>query len=200
MDPKLDVSDQVQARARVRQLFDQVLDEDGTLLSRAERERLFSAIAADISGLGPLQVLIDDDSVTEIMVNGPKKVFCERKGKLVLSDVEFDNDDHVERIIAPLGRRCDESSPYVDARLADGSRVHAIIPPLARNVPTITIRKFPKKVMTIEDLINYGSVTPELVEFLKAAVISRFNIIVSGGTGSGKASLLNGPVVLHPGR
>src|SRR5262249_42575240 len=161
-----------------------ILDDEGVLLPRADRERLFESVAAEIVGLGPIEVLINDDAVSEIMVNGPKRVFVERRGKLTLTEVEFEDDDHVkriiERIVAPLGRRCDESPPYVDARLRDGSRVHAIIPPLALNGPTLTIRKFPKKVMTIEDLVGFGSVTPELAEFLRAAVISRFNIIVSG--------------------
>ncbi|MBI4497514.1 MAG: CpaF family protein, partial [Chloroflexi bacterium] len=195
MDPKLDVTDAAQVKAQVKQLFDQFIDEENVLISRTDRDKLFESIAADIVGFGPIQVLLDDDSISEVMVNGPKKVFVERKGKLVLSEVKFDDDDHVkrviERIVAPLGRRCDESSPYVDARLPDGSRVHAIIPPLALNGPTITIRKFPKKVLTIDDLIGFGSVTPELAEFLRAAVVSRFNIIVSGGTGSGKTTLLN---------
>ncbi|MCX6020140.1 MAG: ATPase, T2SS/T4P/T4SS family, partial [Chloroflexi bacterium] len=188
LDPKADLTDQVKMRLQIKQLFDQIIDEEGVLMPRADRERLFELMVADIVGFGPIEVLLNDEAVSEIMVNGPKKVFIERKGKLILSDVQFDDDDHVkrviERIIAPLGRRCDESSPYVDARLPDGSRVHAIIPPLALNGPTVTIRKFSKKPLAAEDLVRFGSMTAELAEFLRAAVIARFNIIVSGGTGS----------------
>ena len=195
MDPKIDVNDHVKVREVVRQLFEKILTEEGQLLPRGERNILFDAILAEIIGFGPIQPLLDDESVSEVMVNGPNKVFVERKGRLELTDVKFDDEGHVrriiERIISPLGRRCDESSPLVDARLPDGSRVNAIIPPLALDGSTVTIRKFSKKPLTVDDLIRFGSLTPELAEFLGACVISRFNIIVSGGTGSGKTTLLN---------
>jgi pilus assembly protein CpaF len=136
-----------------------------------------------------------DESVSEIMVNGPDKVFVERKGKLAKTNILFEDNEHVmrviDRIVSPLGRRIDESSPYVDARLPDGSRVNAIIPPLALNGPTLTIRKFEKDPLTIDDLVSFGSLSPETGEFLKACVKGRLNIIVSGGTGSGKTTLLN---------
>ena len=164
-------------------------------MGRAERQRLFEAIVAEILGFGPLEPLLADDTITEIMVNGPKNVYIERTGNLLRSNVTFEDDDHVlrvlDRIVAPLGRRIDESSPTVDARLPDGSRVNAVIRPIALCGPTITIRKFSKKPLTVEDLIRFGSMTPEIAEFLRACVISRLNIVVSGGTGSGKTTLLN---------
>jgi pilus assembly protein CpaF len=139
--------------------------------------------------------LLADESITEIMVNGPKNIFIERKGNITRANVAFEDDDHVlrilDRIVAPLGRRVDESSPLVDARLPDGSRVNAVIRPISLVGPTITIRKFFKKPLTVEDLIRFGSITKEIVEFMRACIISRLNIIVSGGTGSGKTTLLN---------
>jgi len=171
------------------------LNEENIVLSRPERQRLFEQISAEILGFGPLQPLLDDESITEIMVNGPKNIYVERKGKLVRVPVTFEGNDHVlrviDRIVAPLGRRIDESSPYVDARLPDGSRVNAVIPPISLVGPTLTIRKFSKTPITIEQMVGYGSITPEAVEFMKACVIARLNIIISGGTGSGKTTLLN---------
>jgi pilus assembly protein CpaF len=149
----------------------------------------------EIVGFGPIQILLDDDAVTEIMVNGPNMVFVEKKGKLTRTDVTFDNDEHVmriiEKIILPLGRRIDADSPTVDARLPDGSRVNAVIPPVAIDGPSITIRKFRKEKLKIEDLINYGSLTQNMADFLQACVVARMNIVISGGTGSGKTTLLN---------
>ena len=195
LDPKLDVTDHEKVRQVVQQLFDKILEEEGQLLPRAERVMLFDSILAEIIGFGPIQPLLDDESVSEVMVNGPERIFVERKGKLELTDIKFDDDAHarriIERIVSPLGRRCDESSPIVDARLPDGSRVNALIPPVALDGPTITIRKFSKKPLTVTDLIRFGSLTPELAQFLGACVMGRFNIIVSGGTGSGKTTLLN---------
>jgi pilus assembly protein CpaF len=142
-----------------------------------------------------LQPLLEDDTITEIMVNGPKNVYVERKGKLHRVPVTFENNDHVmriiDRIVAPLGRRIDESSPYVDARLQDGSRVNAVIPPISLVGPTLTIRKFSKNPITVEQLIQFGSISPEAIQFLKACVEARLNILISGGTGSGKTTLLN---------
>ena len=195
LDPAMDISRTDEVRRSIQDLFDQILQQENTVLSRTERERLFEAIVAEILGFGPIEILLSDETVSEIMVNGPDKVFVERKGKLTLANVTFDSNEHVmkviDRIVSPLGRRIDESSPYVDARLPDGSRVNAIIPPLALNGPTLTIRKFEKDPLTIDDLVRFGSMSNETAEFLKACVKSRLNIIVSGGTGSGKTTLLN---------
>jgi pilus assembly protein CpaF len=191
----MDVSRTDEVRQTIQDLFDQVLTQENIILSRPERERLFEGIVAEILGFGPLEPLLADENVSEIMVNGPEKVFVERKGKLSKTTIIFENNEHVmkviDRIVSPLGRRVDESSPYVDARLPDGSRVNAIIPPLALNGPTLTIRKFEKDPLTIDDLVRFGSMSPEVAEFLKACVIARLNVVVSGGTGSGKTTLLN---------
>lgn len=195
LDPGMDISRTEEVRRAILELFEQILSEENIVLSRPERQRLFEQISAEILGFGPLQPLLDDESITEIMVNGPRNIYVERKGKLVRVPVSFEGNDHVmrviDRIVAPLGRRIDESSPYVDARLPDGSRVNAVIPPISLVGPTITIRKFSKTPITIEQMIGYGSMTPEAAEFLKACVVSRCNIVISGGTGSGKTTLLN---------
>lgn len=195
LDPAMDVSKTDEVRHTIQDMYDQILTQENIILSRSERERLFEGIVAEILGFGPLEVLLADEAVSEIMVNGPDKVFVERKGKLSLTNIIFENNEHVmkviDRIVSPLGRRVDESSPYVDARLPDGSRVNAIIPPLALNGPTLTIRKFEKDPLTIDDLVRFGSMSNETAEFLKACVIARLNIVVSGGTGSGKTTLLN---------
>jgi pilus assembly protein CpaF len=159
------------------------------------RDQLFHEILDDLLGFGPLQPLLDDNSITEIMVNGANKVFVERKGKLSKTNVTFENDLAVlrliEKIILPLGRRIDADSPSVDARLPDGSRVNAVIPPVAIDGPTITIRKFNQEKLSIQQLIDYGSITKSMAEFIRACVIARLNIVISGGTGSGKTTLLN---------
>ncbi len=196
LDPSMDMNRQhTEIRATMEELFTTILAEENIVLSRAERQRLFDQIVAEILGLGPLEPLLADESITEIMVNGPKNLYIERKGTLHRVNVTFESEDHVlrilDRIVAPLGRRIDESQPYVDARLADGSRVNAVIRPISLVGPVITIRKFSKQPLTIEDLIRFGTITPAIVEFLRACVISRLNIIVSGGTGSGKTTLLN---------
>jgi pilus assembly protein CpaF len=156
---------------------------------------MLEQITDEIIGLGPLEPLLRDETVTEIMVNGPRQVYIERNGRLELTNVVFQNDDHVmriiDRIIAPIGRRIDESSPMVDARLTDGSRVNAIIPPLSLIGPVITIRKFSASPFTVDDLIRFGTSTPEMFDFLRACVEARLNIFVSGGTGSGKTTTLN---------
>jgi pilus assembly protein CpaF len=156
---------------------------------------LFEQIVAEILGFGPIEPFLADETITEVMVNGPKNIYIERSGKIVRTTAQFESNDHVmriiDRIVAPLGRRIDESQPYVDARLPDGSRVNAVIPPISLCGPTITIRKFFKIPLTVEQIIEKGSITAESVEFLKACVISRLNILVSGGTGSGKTTLLN---------
>jgi pilus assembly protein CpaF len=191
----MDVTRTDDVRRTIQDLFEQILAEENIVLSRPERARLFEQIAAEILGFGPLQPLLEDDTITEIMVNGAKSVYVERKGKLHRVPVTFENNDHVmriiDRIVAPLGRRIDESSPYVDARLQDGSRVNAVIPPISLVGPTLTIRKFSKNPITVEQLIQFGSISPEAVQFLKACVEARLNILISGGTGSGKTTFLN---------
>ena len=182
------------ARTKIRQIIDEVVA-NGRLPEGIDPVRLEDDVFNEALRLGPLEDLLADDTVSEIMVNGPDKVYVERKGRLVLSDCQFTDDASVlaviERIIAPLGRRCDESQPYVDARLSDGSRVNAIIAPLALSGPTITIRKFSKKALTVDDFIRYGTWTHNAAEFMKLCVLLRKNIIVAGGTGSGKTTLLN---------
>ena len=164
-------------------------------LSRAERERMVVELKAEIEGYGPIDDLLRDDSVTEIMVNGPRHVYVERAGKLELTPVAFANDSHImriiEKIVAPLGRRIDEASPMVDARLPDGSRVNAIIPPLAVTGPALTIRKFSRDPLQAEDLVRFNTLTEPMVEFLRGCVKARLNILVSGGTGAGKTTTLN---------
>ncbi len=159
------------------------------------RQRLFRAIIDEIVGYGPIEPLLTDSSVTEVMVNGPDQVYAERDGKLVSTGVRFEDDDHVlriiNRIVRPLGRRVNRKSPAVDARLPDGSRVNAIIPPCAVDGPSITIRKFGEEKLTVQDLIDFDSITAEMAEFLEACVGARLNVVVSGGTGSGKTTLLN---------
>lgn len=180
---------------RIAALVIEQLELAERVVSERERVRLTRLAQADLLGLGPLEELLNDEQVTEIMVNGPEQIFVEQSGKIFLSEAKFLNDDHVrriiDRIISPLGRRCDETSPMVDARLPDGSRVNAIIPPLCLNGPTLTIRKFSKKPLSAMDLVNRGAVTPEVMEFLQASVRGRINAIVSGGTGTGKTTMLN---------
>ena len=165
------------------------------VLPETLKAELLRDLLNEFFGFGPIQPLLDDPTVSEVMVNGPQHVYVERKGKLQLTQVKFDDDDHVrriiDRIILPLGRRVDANSPLVDARLPDGSRVNAVIPPVAIDGPSITIRKFSTKRLTIDDLIGYDSITPQIAEFLKACIVSRMNFVVSGGTGSGKTTLLN---------
>ncbi len=195
IDPSMDISKTEEVKKTIQDLFEQILAEENIVLSRPERARLFEQIAAEILGLGPLQTLLEDDTITEIMVNGPKNIYIERKGKLHRVPVTFESNDHVmriiDRIVAPLGRRIDESSPYVDARLQDGSRVNAVIPPISLVGPVLTIRKFSKNPISVEQMIQFGSISQEAVQFLKACVEARLNIIISGGTGSGKTTLLN---------
>jgi pilus assembly protein CpaF len=195
LDPSMDINRVHDVRATIQELFDQVLTEENIVLTRPERHRLFEQIAAEILGFGPLQPLLEDETITEVMVNGAKNIYIERAGKIIRVPMTFESDEHVmriiDRIVAPLGRRIDESSPYVDARLPDGSRVNAVIPPISLVGPVLTIRKFFKIPLTVEQLIQFGTLTPECVHFMKACVESRLNIIISGGTGSGKTTLLN---------
>ncbi|MGN7147781.1 CpaF family protein [Arthrobacter sp. SAFR-179] len=172
-----------------------VIDDEQVPLSPEERRRLIREIADEVMGYGPLQKLLEDPSVTEIMVNKYDQIYIERNGHLSLTGSQFSSDDHlrkvIDRIVSKVGRRIDESSPLVDARLEDGSRVNAIIPPLAVNGPSLTIRKFSHIPLTVRNLIDWGSLTPEMAELLSACVQARLNIIVSGGTGTGKTTLLN---------
>ncbi len=195
LDPTMDITRQDEVRKTIREMFEAVLNEERIVLSRAERERLFEQIVAEILGLGPLEPLLADQTISEIMVNGPKNIYIERKGKIERVTTTFESDEHlmriIERIVAPLGRRIDESVPYQDARLQDGSRVNAIIPPLSLIGPVLTIRKFFRIPLTAEKLIELGAITAEGVEFLKACVQAALNIIVSGGTGTGKTTILN---------
>jgi pilus assembly protein CpaF len=180
---------------RISSLVQEYVDLSGRVVSDRERARITRLALADLLGLGPLEPLLADESITEIMVNGPDQIWVEREGKLIETNARFTDDDHIrriiDRIISPLGRRCDETTPMVDARLPDGSRVNAIIPPLCLNGPTLTIRKFFKTPLSASDLVRRGSASPELMEFLRACVLGRLNVIVSGGTGSGKTTLLN---------
>src|SRR3990172_5344437 len=195
LDPSMDISRLDEVRHTIQGLFEQILSEENIVLSRPERARLFEQIAAEILGLGPLQPLLEDESITEIMVNGAKNIYIERKGKIHRVPVTFENNEHVmriiDRIVAPLGRRIDEASPYVDARLQDGSRVNAVIPPISLVGPVLTIRKFSKNPITVEQLVQFSSITMEALQFLKACVEARLNVVISGGTGSGKTTLLN---------
>ena len=182
-------------KKEITEIVERFLEDESTFITKLEKQKLIAEIIDETIGFGPINQFIHDPTVSEIMVNGPNKVYLERKGKLVLSDVTFKDDQHVmrviEKIVAPLGRRIDESSPMVDARLPNGSRVNAIIPPLSLNGPTITIRKFSEKPFTVKDLINFGTITPDVAMLLKACVEARLNIVVSGGTGSGKTTTLN---------
>ena len=195
LDPKLDLTNQVEVRRQIEEIFGRALEEEGLALTRAERVRMLEQITDEIIGLGPLEPLLRDETVTEIMVNGPRQVYVERNGRLELTNVVFQNDDHVmriiDRIISPIGRRIDESSPMVDARLTDGSRVNAIIPPLSLIGPVVTVRKFSASPFTVDDLTRFGTATPEMFDFLRACVEARRNLFVSGGTGSGKTTTLN---------
>jgi pilus assembly protein CpaF len=195
LDPAMDITKTDEVRKTIQGLFEQILGEENIVLSRPERARLFEQITAEILGLGPLQTLLEDETITEVMVNGAKNIYIERKGKIHRVPVTFESNDHVmriiDRIVAPLGRRIDESSPYVDARLADGSRVNAVIPPISLIGPILTIRKFSKIPITLEQLVQFGTITSESLQFLKACVEARMNIVISGGTGSGKTTLLN---------
>ena len=179
----------------IKQHLKSVYEQAHVNLSEDIQQIVFRDVLNDMTGYGPIQPLLDDPDVTEVMVNGPKKIYVERKGQLTRSDVAFDDDAHVmrviERIILPLGRRVDADSPTVDARLPDGSRVNAVVRPVALDGPSITIRKFPKERLSTEQLISYGTITPHMAEFLRACVLGRLNIVISGGTGSGKTTLLN---------
>lgn len=190
-----DIAQKKEVSVQITRIVGEVLSESSRNLSYGEKQNIVKEVMDEIYGLGPLTPLLEDDDISEIMVNGPDNIYVEKKGKLIKSEVSFRDDTHVlhiiDRIIAPIGRRVDESSPMVDARLQDGSRVNIIIPPLALNGPTITIRKFAADPFTLEDLISFGTLNMDMATFLKASVKGRTNIIVSGGTGSGKTTFLN---------
>ena len=180
---------------QVQNVIDDVLADYSDTITRVERARLSTVLFNEVMGLGPLEALLNDPGVTEVMVNGPRQVFVEQSGKIKLSDVRFRDEEAVtqviEKIVSAIGRHVDEASPMVDARLKDGSRVNIIIPPLSLVGPVITIRKFSKTPFTVHDLINFGSLTPRMASFLEACVKGNLNMMVAGGTGSGKTTLLN---------
>jgi len=179
----------------MKQRLQEVYIQTKVALPEDIRKQVFHDILDELTGFGPIQPLLEDPDVSEVMVNGPKKVFVEKNGKLTKSPITFDDDDHVmriiDRIILPLGRRVDADSPTVDARLPDGSRVNAVIRPVSIDGPSITIRKFKKDKLSIQQLVDYGSLTPNMAEFIRACVLAHLNIVISGGTGSGKTTLLN---------
>jgi len=196
LDPnKLEGLGKEKAREAVEQAARTLISQEMPGIVGTTRDELVSAVADEVLGFGPIEPLLRDGSISEVMVNAPDTVFYEKEGRLYLSSVRFRDDQHimriVERIVAPLGRRVDESSPMVDARLPDGSRVNIIIPPVAPKSPTVTIRKFRADKMTISDIVATGAMTNELAEFFRACVQAKLNIIVSGGTGSGKTTMLN---------
>src|SRR5216684_740326 len=187
--------DKEQRAAHITETLNAVMAEMGVNLTKPEKARLLDSVLNDFLGLGPIEALISDPTITEIMVNGPDQIFVEHKGKLTLSSVQFESEDQlrrvIDRIVSTIGRRIDEGSPMVDARLKDGSRVNVIIPPLSLNGPILTIRKFSKDPYKITDLIKFGTITDPMAQFVRACVRSRLNMLVSGGTGSGKTTTLN---------
>jgi len=194
-DSLFDATTGTDLNARVAAIVDRIIHANGFAVTGDERLRLVEEVAGEIGGLGPLEPLLRDESITEVMVNGPQQVYIERNGKILRVATSFLNDEHVlriiDRIITPIGRRIDQSSPRVDARLPDGSRVNAIIAPLSLIGPVITIRKFAATPFTVDDLISFGTATPEMFDFLRACIEARLNVFVSGGTGSGKTTTLN---------
>jgi pilus assembly protein CpaF len=191
----LKLDDREAVHERIVSMLDEALAAEGIQPARVDYMRILDSIANEVLGFGPIQPLLDDETVNEVMVNGFDQVFVERFGKLQFTDVSFDDEQHVmrviDKIVAPLGRRVDEGSPMVDARLPDGSRVNAIISPLSLIGPILTIRRFPRQPLTVDDLVRLGSMTRDMADFLAASVQARLNVIVSGGTGSGKTTLLN---------
>ncbi|MEQ1906457.1 MAG: CpaF family protein [Pirellulaceae bacterium] len=182
-------------RKEIRVVVEHLCDSENNLLNRLERDRLIDEVLDETFGLGPLELLLKDPTISDILINGPKNIYCERGGKMQRSNVEFRNNAHllqiIDRIVSKVGRRVDETCPMVDARLEDGSRVNAIIPPLALDGPAMSIRRFGSNPLKLEDLLNYKAFTPEMVMLLEGSMKARLNIIISGGTGSGKTTLLN---------
>jgi pilus assembly protein CpaF len=190
-----DLPDSDAVRRKIAEIYAEVLRDAGLVLSRGERGQILERSVAEILGYGPLDPLLHDETITEIMVNGPDRVYIEREGKIDATPQRFENTAHlmriIERIVAPLGRRVDEASPMVDARLPDGSRINAIIPPLSLVGPVLTVRKFSRVPLGVEDLIRLGTCTREFIDFVRACVQGRLNVVISGGTGAGKTTLLN---------
>src|SRR5436189_30836 len=182
-------------RREIRLVVERLCDTENPLLNRMERERLIDEVLDETFGFGPLEMLLKDPTISDILVNGPYKVYVERRGKMEKTDVKFRDNDHllqiIDRIVSKVGRRVDETSPMVDARLPDGSRVNAIIPPLALDGPSMSIRRFGANPLKLEDLLNYKAFTPEMAMLMEAAIKARLNIVISGGTGCGKTTLLN---------
>ena len=191
----LDSASEADLRAEIGAIASEVLQEKGIILNREDRTQLTQELYDEVKGLGPLETLLKDDSVSDILVNGPHQIFIERDGKLEMSDVTFKDEKHllriIDKIVSAVGRRVDESNPYVDARLADGSRFNAMVPPIAVDGSLVSIRKFKKDKLGIDDLVNFGAFSEEMAAYLQAAVATRLNIVVSGGTGSGKTTTLN---------
>jgi pilus assembly protein CpaF len=192
---KIDVTDREFVKEKIVELSEEYIRTSGMTMTRPDKERLIESLMDDILGLGPLEILLNDKEITEIMINHPKQIYVERKGQPMLSDVTFESDKQlmrvIDRVVSSIGRRVDESTPMADARLKDGSRVNVIIPPLALKGPCMTIRKFSREKLGPNDLIKFRSATPHMIQFMRAAVRSKLNMLVSGGTGSGKTTLLN---------
>jgi pilus assembly protein CpaF len=191
----LDTATESDLRAEISSIAGEILEEKGIVLNREDRTQLTQELYDEVKGLGPLETLLKDDTVNDILVNGPHQIFIERAGKLELSDVTFKDEKHllriIDKIVSAVGRRVDESNPYVDARLADGSRFNAMVPPVAVDGSLVSIRKFKKDKLGIDDLVKFGAFSEEMAAYLQAAVATRLNVIVSGGTGSGKTTTLN---------
>jgi pilus assembly protein CpaF len=192
---KLVVTDRAGVRDKIQELTDEYFRANTVTMTKSEKDRLVESLLDDVLGLGPLQQLVDDPEISEIMINHPKQIYVERRGTPMLSNVTFESSKQlmlvIDRIVSTVGRRVDESAPMCDARLADGSRVNVIIPPLALKGPCMTIRKFSREKLGPQDLVSFGSATPDMMLFLQSCVRARLNGIVSGGTGSGKTTLLN---------
>ncbi|PYG26451.1 CpaF family protein [Pelagimonas varians] len=191
----LDGATEAELREEINEITTEVLQEKGIVLNRDERRTMIADLYDEVKGLGPLEPLLKDESISDILVNGPQQIFIEQNGKLSLSDVTFKDEKHlmriIDKIVSAVGRRVDESNPYVDARLQDGSRFNAMVPPVAIDGSLVSIRKFKKDKLGIDDLVDFGAFTEEMAVYLQAAVATRLNIIVSGGTGSGKTTTLN---------
>ncbi|MES0864691.1 CpaF family protein [Ruegeria sp. SCPT10] len=191
----LENADESELRSEISAIASEVLEARNIVLNREDRTQLNKELYDEVTGLGPLETLLQDDTVNDILVNGPQQIFVERAGKLEISDITFKDEKHlmriIDKIVSAVGRRVDESNPYVDARLADGSRFNAMVPPIAVDGSLVSIRKFKKDKLGIDDLVNFGAFTEEMAAYLQAAVSTRLNVIVSGGTGSGKTTTLN---------
>src|SRR5277367_6078144 len=182
-------------RREIRLVVERLCDTENPLLNRMERERLIDEVLDETFGFGPLEALLKDPTISDILINGPHKIFVERRGKLEKTDVKFHDNEHlmqiIDRIVSKVGRRVDETSPMVDARLPDGSRVNAVIPPIALDGASLSIRRFGANPLKLEDLLNYKAFSPEMAMLLEACIKARLNVVISGGTGCGKTTLLN---------